>query len=545
MFLRTGQPAQGSPARQRKLTVTALCALIFFIIGLLAVAPALAADALEQEWEKTAGTRLLDRGLFAAPTADGGYIVVGETMSEGAYFHGNGGLDVYLLKFTASGTFSWHKTFGGVRDDQGVYVQQTDDGGYIITGTIQTYSANSNKQLYLVKTSADGTKEWEKSFGGSGEDAGACVRQTADGGYIITGETSSLGAGQADVYLIKTDATGKKEWEQTFGGKDADYGACVRQTEDGGYIVAGQTSSNSKGGFDAYLIKTDANGKTQWEQTFGGVGWDIPNTVEQTSDGGYIMAGRSSSFGKGDFDLYLVKTDAQGNKQWEQTHGGSGWDTAKTIRENEDGYLVAGWTSSTDDAEFAFLLLQTDANGNKLGQKTLAGEKYDERFSVQEADGGYIIAGGWTERLKNQQWRNEDMQVYLAKITAEKAQAAEPKPQAPDSGVLISDTPLTLDAPLIMKNNRILVPYRAIAEALGAAVDWDAANQIVTMTAGENTVKLKIGSATALVNGEPVEMDVKAEIQSGRTYVPLRFISTSLGASVDWDSETRTVSINY
>lgn len=417
MFLRKGQPAQGSPGRRSMLAVTALCALMFFIGCILATAPALAVNALEQEWERTVGTRLLDRGLFATQTDDGGYIVVGETMSEGAYLHGNGGLDVYLVKLTASGYLSWHKTFGGVRDDQGTMVQQTKDGGYIITGTIQTFSTNSNKQLYLVKTNSNGVKEWDKSFGGSGEDAGTCIRQTSDGGYIIIGETSSFGAGQADVYLIKTDANGKKEWERTFGGKDDDYGSCVKQTSDGGYIVAGRTFSNTRGGFDAYLIKTDASGKTQWEKTFGGPGWDIPYTVEQTSDGGYIMAGRSSSFGIGNFDLYLVKTDSLGNKQWEKTYGGSGWDTAKTVRQTEDGgYLVAGWTSSTPEAQFAFLLLKTDANGNQLWQKTLAGEKYDERFSVQEAEDGYIIAGWWNERLKNQQWRNDDMQVYLARV---------------------------------------------------------------------------------------------------------------------------------
>ena len=546
MFLRTGMPAQNSPGRRRKIALTALSVLILLIGSIFTAAPAMAADAMELEWEKLLGTRLLDRGLFAIQTGDGGYIVVGETMSEGAYFHGNGGLDVYLAKVDASGYFSWHKTFGGVRDDLGAMVQQTGDGGYIITGTIQTFSANANKKLYLVKTGSDGSLEWEKTFGGSGEDAGACVRQTADGGYIITGETSSSGAGQADVYLVKTDANGKLEWEKTFGGKDDDYGTCVRQTVDGGFIVAGRTSAKSRGGYDAYLIKTDASGKTQWEKTFGGPGWDIPYTLEQTSDGGYIMAGRSSSFGQGDFDVYMVKTDAQGNKQLEQTHGGSGWDTAKTVRQTEDGgYLVAGWTSSTSNAQFAFLLLQTDANGNKLWQKSLTGEKYDEQFSVQEAGDGYIIAGWWNERLKNQQWRNDDMQVYLARVKVQQDQAvAEQKPRGSVGDVLISDSPLTLDAPLIMKNNRILVPYRAIAEALGAEVDWDPADQIVTMKAGENTVKLKIGSATALVSGEPVEMDVKAEIQNGRTYVPLRFISTFLGAGVEWDSETRTVTIN-
>ncbi|MEW5952870.1 MAG: copper amine oxidase N-terminal domain-containing protein [Bacillota bacterium] len=547
MFLRTGQPVRSTPARRKKLTVPALGAIIFFIGGLLAAAPALAADALELEWEKTAGARLLDRGLFAIQTDDGGYIVVGETMSEGAYLHGNGGYDVYLIKLDAAGYIKWPKTFGGVGNDRGNRVQQTSDGGFIITGEIQVSSPHSNKKLYLLKTDASGAKQWEKTFGGSGEDTGACVRQTTDGGYIITGAATSFGAGQSDVYLIKTDENGKQEWDKTFGGKDDDYGVCVRQTSDGGFIAAGSTSSRSSaGGYDVCLIKTDAGGQTQWEKTFGGAGWDIPNTVEQTSDGGYIMAGRSSSFSQGDFDLYLVKTDARGNKQWEQTHGGSGWDTAKTIKQNQDGYLVAGWTSSTEDAEFAFLLLQTDANGNKLWQKTLAGEKYDERFSIQETeDNGYIVAGWWNERLKNQQWRNNDMQAYVAKLNVDaKTQThVKPRPRAPENGILINDSPLGQDAPLFMKNGRIMAPYRAIAGALGAAVDWDATNQIVTLTSGDTKVIMKIGSTTALVNGQTEQLDAPAEIRSGRTYVPLRFISASLGAEVYWNSETKTASI--
>ncbi|MEK7353793.1 MAG: hypothetical protein AABZ77_04730, partial [Chloroflexota bacterium] len=183
-------------------------------------------------------------------TADGGYIVAGTTYSFGA-----GNADVYLVKTDASGNMTWSQTFGGTIGDYGISVQQADDGGYIIAGMTNSFIAGNNEDVYLVKTDASGNLTWQKSFGGTNWEEARTVQQTTDGGYIIVGQTASFGAGSWDVYLIKTDASGNMTWSKTFGGTNSDYGYSVRQTADGGYIIAGLTYSSGAGSADVYLVK--------------------------------------------------------------------------------------------------------------------------------------------------------------------------------------------------------------------------------------------------------------------------------------------------
>jgi len=338
---------------------------------------------------KTFGGSDYDAASSVQQTSDGGYIVAGHTGSFGA-----GNFDVFLLKTDASGNLQWVKTFGGSSSDSAYSVQQTSDGGYIVAGGTYSFGAGIY-DVFLLKTDASGNLQWAKTFGGSSNDAARSVQQTSDGGYIVAGWTWSFGAGNSDVFLLKTDATGNLQWAKTFGGSYYDYASSVQQTSDGGYIVVGRTYSFGAGGYDVFLLKTDASGNLQWAKTFGGSSDDYAWSVQQTSDGGYIVAGETRSFGAGSADVFLLKTDALGSLQWAKTFGGSDYDRVYSVQQTSDGgYIVAGGTWSFGAGSYDVFLLKTDASGNLQWIKTFGGSSGDYAYSVQQtSDGGYIVVG--------------------------------------------------------------------------------------------------------------------------------------------------------
>jgi predicted secreted protein len=295
-------------------------------------------------------------------TSDGGYIIAGTTASYGA-----GSDDFWLIKTDASGGQVWAQTFGGTGWDDGSEVSQTSDGGYIIVGTTSSYGAGSS-DIWLIKTDAFGNQTWAKTFGGTGDDQGYSVRQTSDGGYVIVGQTDSYGAGGIDIWLIKTDASGNQIWTKTFGGWTDDYGYSVRQTSDGGYIIVGETDSYGGGNGDAYLIKTDVSGTQVWTRTFGGANSDAGYSVQQTPDGGYILVGQTSSYVDVDSgDVYVVKTDASGNQVWARTVGGAHPDYGNSVQlAASGGYIIAGSTFSYGAGGQDVWLIKTDADGNTV-----------------------------------------------------------------------------------------------------------------------------------------------------------------------------------
>jgi uncharacterized delta-60 repeat protein len=328
-----------------------------------------------------------DYAFSVQQTSDSGYIIAGTTRSFGA-----GNEDIILIKTDANGNIIWAKTYGGIDPDLAHSVQQTSDGGYILAGYTLSFGAGFY-DAFLVKTDANGNIIWPKTYGGTYYDYAYSVQQTSDGGYIVAGYTYSFSAG--DILLIKTDANGNIIWAKTYGGTYWDEAYSVQQTSDGGYIVAGYTDSFGAGGSDIFLIKTDANGNVIWAKTYGGTYYDYAYSVQQISDGGYIVAGYTYSFGAGWYDVFLIKTDANGDLEWAKTYGGTDHDLAYSVQHTSDGgYIVAGITYPFGASYYDIFLIKTDANGNIIWDKTYGGTDHDLAYSVQHtSDGGYIVAG--------------------------------------------------------------------------------------------------------------------------------------------------------
>jgi len=363
-----------------------LWAAQLIVTVLVFASPALA----QTSWWRTYGGANYDCGWSAQQTSDGGYIIAGWTESFGA-----GSKDAYLVKTNASGDTQWTRAYGGTDEEVSYSVQQTSDGGYVMAGYTSSFGAGQ-RDVYLIKTNNSGDTLWTRTYGGTDFDYGYSVRQTTDGGYIIAGCTYSYGAGSGDVWLIKTDASGNKTWDTTFGGGSPD-GACfIRQTSDGGYIIAGATRSFGAWPYDVYLIKTNASGDTLWTRIYGGTEDDLGWSVEQTSDGGYVSAGVTGSFGAGNGDVYLIKTNASGDTLWTRTCGGTSEDSGYSVQQTSDGgYIIAGVTGSFGTGGDDVCLIKIDANGDTLWTRTYGGTSEDGGYSVrQTSDGGYIIAGG-------------------------------------------------------------------------------------------------------------------------------------------------------
>jgi hypothetical protein len=355
---------------------------------------------------KAIGGEKLEGGSALIQTSDGGYAITGFTYSFGA-----GGHDIYVVKLDANGKLQWTKTIGGPERDAGFSLIQTSDGGYAIAGYTSSFGAGE-ADVYVVKLDANGNLQWTKTIGGKKEDVGSSLIQTSDGGYAIAGYTISFGAGEADVYVVKLDANGNLQWTKTIGGPTIEAGSSLIQTSDGGYAIAGSTTSFGAGWADVYVVKLDANGNLQWTKTIGGPKDDRGTSLIRTSDGGYAIAGTTTSFGAGLSDAYLVKLDANGNLQWTKTIGGPTIEAGSSLIQTSDGsYAIAGFTKSFGAGEADVYVVKLDANGNLQWTKTIGGPTIEAGSSlIQTSDGGYAIAGA------TQSFGAGEKDVYVVKL---------------------------------------------------------------------------------------------------------------------------------
>jgi len=345
----------------------------------------LMAQAPDTLWTKTYGGVESDFGIRVFQTSDSGYILFSNTRS-----YGPGGQAIWLLRTNPCGDTLWSKLYGDSYGVEGLAMEKTNDGGYVITGyhTI----GGIDDDVWLIKIDSLGDTVWTKTYGtNGGMDFGFHVKQTLDGGYIVVG--GKYGVGYSDMWLLKTDALGDTLWTKTYGGSDYDYGNSIAQMPDSGYVVVGTTVSIGPWLGDIWLLKTNTLGDTLWTKTFGGSDDDYSAAVELVDESGFIVLGMTNSYGAGGYDVWLIRIDNTGDTLWTRTYGTSGWDECYSLSKTPDGgYVMAGYSGPVFSAEG--YILKVDSAGNVIWSSTIGGEEDDFLRDIKPSiDGGYIIIG--------------------------------------------------------------------------------------------------------------------------------------------------------
>ncbi|MDO8367169.1 MAG: T9SS type A sorting domain-containing protein, partial [Saprospiraceae bacterium] len=419
---------------------------------------------------------------------DGGYILGGSSSSS---ISGDktesclGQDDYWVVKLDASGAIQWQNTIGGNSTDYIYALQQTADGGYILGGSSnstvsgdKTENCLGETDYWVIKLDATGAIQWQNTIGGNHADFLYAIHQTADGGYILGGTSSSGISGDKtenslgvdDFWVVKLDASGTIQWQNTIGGTDSDYLLSLQQTFDGGYIlggwsfsnISGDKTENSLGVNDFWVVKLDGVGNIQWQNTIGGDSHDGLSALQQTADGGYILGGSSNSdiYGDktenslGDWDYWVVKLDAAGAIQWQNTIGGNYTDEFNFLDQTSGGgYILGGWSISDlsgDKTENSlgndFWIVKLNAMGAIQWENTIGGVNLDQLYSIQQtADGGFILGGLSNSNISGDKTENclGDYDFWVIKLAPESVSTGE-APTAP-AGITIYPNP-TIDA---------------------------------------------------------------------------------------------------
>jgi hypothetical protein len=344
-----------------------------------------------EEWNVTFGGKGTDCGYLVHQTDDDGFLLLGETNS-----YGSGMYDIWLIKTDHYGRELWNMTVGGIYADFAHCIQSIDTNYIIVGGTF--VSCAQDVDVLLIKIDGNGNVIWEKTIGGTSHDKGYAL-QVTDYGYLIVGETYSYGTATGDIWILKTDFDGNELCNSTIGGygMQGDIAYAIEKTSDDGYVIAGGTWSYGSGYNDVWLIKIDTNGLEQWNRTFGGDSYDQALQVKQTNDDGFILIGETWSFSTPQGCLWVIKTDNEGNEQWNTTFGGHGTcygDVGTWIEPTSNGYILTGLTYSFGNGHGDLWVIKTDDNGDECWNRTFGNAEYDKGFCItQTRDGGYVVTG--------------------------------------------------------------------------------------------------------------------------------------------------------
>jgi parallel beta-helix repeat protein len=313
----------------------------------------------------------------------------------------------------------WALTYGSGNGDFGYAIQQTADQGFVVAGGTHSFGASPYSDIWVVKLGPNGTMDWQKSYGGSEVDYTYCIRQTRDGGYILAGSSISFGGYNYDFWVLKLASDGAIAWQKTYGGGDDDHPTCIEETLDAGgnpdgYVIAGYTGSFGAVSYDVWVLRLNTDGSIGWQNTYGGSEYDTASSIQQTFDtggnpDGYVLAGITHSFGAGNFDVWVLKLFANGTIDWQKTYGGSDDEGADSIRQtfdnggNPDGYIVAG--GAWGGSQYLGHVLRLHHDGSVSWQKGFDAWSFDTRYFVQQtADSGFILAGGDDQVSQSDIW---------------------------------------------------------------------------------------------------------------------------------------------
>jgi len=317
-------------------------------------------------WEKTFGGEEWDKAGSIKQTSDGGYIITGYTNS-----FGTGYSDIWLIKTDSEGNKLWDKTFGFAdSNESGQEIIELDDGGFVILGSIifgdifNHLDPDYNHDIWLIKTDSNGEMIWDYKYDRDDQDVGSVIHQLDDGGYIIGGDTGSLDIpGYSDILLIKTDRQGEVVWDKTFSKNDHDYGECLQITSDGGFLIQGNSYELGDIWYNIWVIKTDSDGEILWDTSFGDNGFDWGNYMQLTADGGFVITGYSVEF-ISKANGFLIKADSLGEQEWIKIYDRSRNDFINFVQQTSDGgYILTGSVDSVPLRSDVWLI-KTDAEGN-------------------------------------------------------------------------------------------------------------------------------------------------------------------------------------